>query len=118
MIDVARQQDCEPSLGEAHAGTRSRRAAWLARLRRVIATPLVAFREAQRRRADRDIARLVARSGGCLSDNVERAITCRRQPLSDWAAEPPPAEAGIAPQTKENTECQKRSWSSIAMPWF
>ena len=118
MIDVAHQQDCAPSPGADRAATGSRGAAWLARLRRVFTAAFAAVQEAPRRRADRDIARLIARSGGCLSDHVERAIALRHQPPSDWTAEPPPAEAGTAPQSKEDSKCRKQSWSSIAMPWF
>ena len=118
MIDVAREQGCEPSVGAGRTGTQGRRAAWLARLRRVFAAAFAAVREAPHRRADRGIAQLIACSGGCLGDQVERAITVRHQPASDWAAEPPAAEADTAPQSKEHNECRKRSWSSIAMPWF
>lgn len=108
MIDVARREECEPT----------RAAAWRALWRRIVTASLAALREVPRRRADRDIARMIARSGGCLSDAVERAIMHRHLPLSDWAAEPTAAETGIEPPSKEKGACRKRSWSSIAMPWF
>lgn len=74
MIYLARHKDLACAAGPA-AGVAGNVAAKRAGILRRIYDAIMAARQ---RQADRDIARFITRSGGLLTDDIERAMTrCR-----------------------------------------
>jgi hypothetical protein len=81
MMYVARHQDIAPRCDKGVSAKRKAATPKAGVLRRIVD----AIFESRERQTDREIARILDRSGGRLTDDVEREMTLRLSP-QNWSA--------------------------------